>query len=81
MSTPALPSRSANSVLDFRTLQFLAEAVNVEAGTCVLTDCTCVGNNQAAIGGPKVARKAGALVVAPPGSNQGLNPLTEIVDY
>ena len=27
MSTPALPSRSANSVLDFRTLQFLAEAV------------------------------------------------------
>ena len=29
MSTPALPSRSANSVLDFRTLQFLAEAVQL----------------------------------------------------
>jgi hypothetical protein len=29
MSTPALPSRSAGATLDFRTLQFLAEAVQL----------------------------------------------------
>jgi hypothetical protein len=29
MSTPALPSRSAPAALDFRTLQFLAEAVQL----------------------------------------------------
>ena len=29
MSTPALPSRSAHAATDFRTLQFLAEAVQL----------------------------------------------------